>query len=688
MTVQNGRISCSLLLLAVSCFLLSLASVAPMPAPYPSAPVWPDQQLSFCNPPYPPPQSQYSRKADMQHQQHQQQQQQQQVQQPSPRQQYDSSRSSPRHSPQHHRSSHQSPYSSQPNFSFLHASPSTTASSNSSPTHGRHHHAPSHPHITLQDLSYFSSQHPAAPSQQQRAAESQQAPSATLPLPPPAHYRGGVKSYSADITPYSGNHPHINSPAVNGSQYSQQSPHAFPPSPTSSVRVHSPRNNNVVHLSAAALEFSPTLSSRPTSAQLAAVSGSPPSPHSGRSTSSSSSSASSASSSAAVGQHRLSRASSNVSSGSPLAMTLQRNVSASSIVSTAMGSSSTSISHASLTSSTSSIASSSSPSCTHASSLAFPLHPCADYDTTWHLSVEQPTHLSYLLSFRTSVCPNFASPSSAMPCPHNASTCFASHSRLPRRRRPTLLNGRFNYLPTRCRYLPSSSSSDDADTLCPQGVHCRFAHCTEEVIYHPSKYKTQLCPHRLDEEGKCGGYGMHCAKAHGQGDLRVGVYEVGEDGGGGAGGWREEDRVQFVCAEWEQDEERRYYEFAYKVCTLNNTSARDAVCPTFVELLTYVLVVCRGLLCVCIRPSVVRASRTTASVTASTGIVKKNVVDLLPSSTLPSPAPTSNRPHTPSGAIQRSTAVACTVPKCTRTASGDHSAARRGRASTRTRCWS
>ena len=151
-----------------------------------------------------------------------------------------------------------------------------------------------------------------------------------------------------------------------------------------------------------------------------------------------------------------------------------------------------------------------------------------------------------------------------MPCPHNASTCFLSHSRLPRRRRPTLLNGRFNYLPTRCRYLPSSSSSDDADTLCPQGVHCRFAHCTEEVIYHPSKYKTQLCPHRLDDEGRCSGYGMHCAKAHGQPDLRVGVYEVGEDGGGGASGWREDDRVQFVCAEWEQDEERRYYEFAYK----------------------------------------------------------------------------------------------------------------------------
>lgn len=533
-----------------------------MPAPHPSAPVWPDQQHSYHNPPHHPhtSHSHHTRKLDMQ-------------QPPSQPRQYDGSRSSSRQqSPQHHRSAHQTPYSSQPNFSFLHSG-ATTSSSAASPTHGRHHHAPSHPHITLQDLSYFSSQQPAAlttSSQQRSGGElSQQAASASLTLPTPPHHRGGAKSYSADISAAynttSGHPSHIYSPAANG----QQLPHAFPPSPTSSMRVHSPRNNNVVHLSAAALEFSPTLSSRPTSAQLTAVSGSPPSPHSGRSTSSSSSSASSASSSAAVGQRRLSRASSNVSSGSPLAVTLQRNVSASSVVSTAMGSSNTSLSHASLTSSTSSIASSASPFCNHTSPIAFPLHPCADYDTTWHVSVEQPVHLSYLLSFRTSVCPHFASPSSAMPCPHNASTCFLSHSRLPRRRRPTLLNGRFNYLPTRCRYLPSSSSSDDADTLCPQSVHCRFAHCTEEVIYHPSKYKTQLCPHRVDEEGRCSGYGPHCAKAHGQADLRVGVYEVGEDGGGGAGGWREEDRVQFVCAEWEQHEERQYYEFAYKVDTLN-----------------------------------------------------------------------------------------------------------------------
>ena len=653
-----------------------------MPAPYLSAPVWPDQPQLKPSPSHAQPPSHLSHHPDMQHQHQQLQAQQAPVQQRY----YDNIRSSPRHqSPQQHRSSHQPPT----NSSSQH-SPATAAPVNSSPSHSRHHHAPSHPHITLQDLSYFSSQ-----PTQHRNGESQQTSSTSVTLQPPSHHRGGVKSHSADITAHTAGHTHANPPA-NASHHSQphhsqphhtqpqQSSHAYPPSPTSSLRVHSPRNNNVVHLSAAALEFSPT-SSRPSSGQLA-VNGLPASPRSARSTSSSSSSTSSASSSAAVSQHRLSRASSNVSSCSPMAMPMQRNASASSSVTMAMASSNT-INKSSLNSSNSSIASTASTCCSKTSTLSFPLHPCADYDTTWHLSVEQPAHLSYLLSFRTSVCSHFASPSSSTPCPHNAATCFSSHSRLPRRRRPTLLNGRFNYLPTRCRYLPSSSSSDDADTLCPQGVHCRFAHCTEEVIYHPSKYKTQLCPHRLDEEGKCSGYGPHCAKAHGQGDLRVGVYEVGEDGGGGAGGWREEDRIQFVCAEWEQEEERRYYEYAYKVDTHLHLRMLHWVSLS-AELPTDMCTVCRRRYCLLLRPNAVRASRITASVRASTGIARRSVVVLHPSCTRLSPAPTSNRPHTPSGAIQHSTAVACTVLRCTRTDSGDLSAVRCGRASTRTRCWS
>jgi hypothetical protein len=33
-----------------------------------------------------------------------------------------------------------------------------------------------------------------------------------------------------------------------------------------------------------------------------------------------------------------------------------------------------------------------------------------------------------------------------------------------------------------------------------------------QVIYHPSKYKTQICSHLLDANRHCTGYGMHCAK--------------------------------------------------------------------------------------------------------------------------------------------------------------------------------
>jgi len=59
-----------------------------------------------------------------------------------------------------------------------------------------------------------------------------------------------------------------------------------------------------------------------------------------------------------------------------------------------------------------------------------------------------------------------------------------------------------------CPVLPLRSE-------CPQGVHCRFSHVTEEVIYHASKFKTQQCSHPIDKEGRCAGYGAHCAKAHG-----------------------------------------------------------------------------------------------------------------------------------------------------------------------------
>ena len=387
----------------------------------------------------------------------------------------------------------------------------------------RHSHTPSHPHITLQDVSHHPHPHP-HPS---LSSSSPHLPlhsrpdaslSNSLTLPPHSshhHHRGGVKSHSADF--------HASSPSSSSS---------LPHSPS---RTHSPRNNGVVHLSAAALEFSPTLpSSIPSSparppSQLSAA---PTSPHSARSTSSTSSSSSS-------------------SSHQPRALSRQ----------SSQGRASTATTTTSLPSSSSLSSSALSPPPSSTSS-SIPLCPCDDFDVTLNLSAEQPAHLSYLLSFRTSVCSHWASLGPSQ-CGCVSAACFASHSNRPRRRRPTLLNGRYNYLPTRCRYVRGGNGGCDAEDECPQGVHCRFAHCTEEVIYHPSKYKTQLCQHRTDEDGACLGYGLHCAKAHSQSDLRVGVYEVSDDSPTPLYS-PSEHLHHFQCPPSEHAQERLYYAHRYK----------------------------------------------------------------------------------------------------------------------------
>ena len=155
---------------------------------------------------------------------------------------------------------------------------------------------------------------------------------------------------------------------------------------------------------------------------------------------------------------------------------------------------------------------------------------------------ERPEHASYMFSFRTSVCPLYLTSS----CPHDAYTCFLAHSKTPRRRKPLLQHGRFNYIPTRCRYL-----LEERD--CPKGLQCRFAHVTEEVIYHPSKYKTQLCSHAVDSDGSCTGYGRHCAKAHGEADRRMAVFEV-EEGQGRR--WTMDQLHEFACPADEREQGR------------------------------------------------------------------------------------------------------------------------------------
>mmetsp|Transcript_7801 Transcript_7801/g.11077 ORF Transcript_7801/g.11077 Transcript_7801/m.11077 type:complete len:639 (+) Transcript_7801:160-2076(+) len=154
---------------------------------------------------------------------------------------------------------------------------------------------------------------------------------------------------------------------------------------------------------------------------------------------------------------------------------------------------------------------------------------------------ELKIHADYMYKFRVEQCLSHA----LGRCQYDGNSCFHSHGEESSRRIPELINGKFNYLPIRCQYMLKGKT-------CHHARNCRFAHSKEEVIYHPSKYKTQLCPHRLKKvqviqqpggvpnqadssmggiEGKtkemwvCAGYGIHCAKAHGKDDLRLPVFE-------------------------------------------------------------------------------------------------------------------------------------------------------------------
>jgi hypothetical protein len=82
------------------------------------------------------------------------------------------------------------------------------------------------------------------------------------------------------------------------------------------------------------------------------------------------------------------------------------------------------------------------------------------------------------------------------------------------------------------------------------------------VIYHASKYKTQLCSHQLDANGHCTGYGMHCAKAHGEEDRRIPIFECMEEGINA--NVTANDFYQFVCPPSERAFERQFYMYLYK----------------------------------------------------------------------------------------------------------------------------
>jgi hypothetical protein len=82
-------------------------------------------------------------------------------------------------------------------------------------------------------------------------------------------------------------------------------------------------------------------------------------------------------------------------------------------------------------------------------SLGLPSQPFDARELDAQIARERDDHAAYIYNFRVQVCQGFLDGT----CPYDSYTCFQTHARLPRRRKPILQHGRFNYIPTRCRYV-------------------------------------------------------------------------------------------------------------------------------------------------------------------------------------------------------------------------------------------
>ena len=145
---------------------------------------------------------------------------------------------------------------------------------------------------------------------------------------------------------------------------------------------------------------------------------------------------------------------------------------------------------------------------------------------------EKPRHLTYMFHFRVHACKAFVNKA----CPvatgdgskgkgrggdgggGGSSDCFDYHSASKTRRRvPRIVsysNGTFwNYNACRCQAI-------EKEIKCEKGDACRYSHNKEEIAYHPSRYKTQPCSYPARADGVCTRFGIHCAYAHGEDDIR------------------------------------------------------------------------------------------------------------------------------------------------------------------------
>ena len=92
--------------------------------------------------------------------------------------------------------------------------------------------------------------------------------------------------------------------------------------------------------------------------------------------------------------------------------------------------------------------------------LGLPSQPFDAREMDAQICRERPEHAEYIYNFRVTVCQAWLEGA----CPNDAYTCMQTHARLPRRRRPILQHGRFNYIPTRCRYIIEEKGEKRVDS--------------------------------------------------------------------------------------------------------------------------------------------------------------------------------------------------------------------------------
>ncbi len=111
-----------------------------------------------------------------------------------------------------------------------------------------------------------------------------------------------------------------------------------------------------------------------------------------------------------------------------------------------------------------------------------------------------------MLAYKTQTCKAWKDGE----CTKFGKECFDSHNIYPQRRSPVVIYQEFNYIAKKCQHFPR----------CESGVHCKYAHNALELCFHPSLYKTQMCPFDTNEQGLCVQFNSYCAKAHDVNELR------------------------------------------------------------------------------------------------------------------------------------------------------------------------